>query len=67
MVQPFEFTVGSPVSEVGVRKINDSANGLFSGQAGVKPPPALSTAVIGMKTGGKVSATLSPKSLVKNE
>ena len=54
-VQPFEFVVGQPVSSVGVKKINDSANGLFSGQAGVKPPPALSTAVVGMKLGGKVS------------
>ena len=53
-MQPFEFSVGEPVSSVGVKKINDSANGLFSGQSGVKPPPALSTAVIGMKTGGKV-------------
>jgi len=46
--------VGEPVSAIGVKKINDAANGLFSGQSGVKPPPALSTAVIGMKTGGKV-------------
>ena len=42
------------MSAIGVKKINDSANGLFSGQSGVKPPPALSTAVIGMKVGGKV-------------
>lgn len=53
VAEPFEFAVGEPVSEIGVKKINDSANGLFSGQSGVKPPPALSTAVIGMKTGGK--------------
>lgn len=53
-MQPFDFVVGEPVSQAGVAKINDSANGLFAGQAGVKPPPALSTAVIGMKTGGKV-------------
>ena len=54
MLQPFEFVVGQPVAAVGVKKISDSANGLFSGQGGVKPPPALSTAVVGMKTGGKV-------------
>lgn len=54
-MQPYEFVVGQPVSQVGVKKINDSANGLFSGQSGVKPPPALSTAVIGMKPGGKVA------------
>ena len=55
-VQPYEFVVGQPVSQVGVKKISDSANGLFSGQSGVKPPPALSTAVIGMKPGGKVGS-----------
>jgi peptidylprolyl isomerase len=53
VAEPFEFAVGEPVSAIGVKKINDAANGLFSGQSGVKPPPALSTAVIGMKTGGK--------------
>lgn len=59
-LQPFDFVVGEPVSQVGVRKIQDGANGLFSGQAGVKPPPALSTAVIGMKIGGKVGLHLWP-------
>lgn len=54
VLQPYDFVVGQPVSEVGVKKINDSANGLFSGQSGVKPPLALSTAVVGMKPGGKV-------------
>ena len=59
-MQPFDFVVGEPVSSVGVKKINDVANGLFSGQSGVKPPPALSTAVIGMKPGGKVCADQEP-------
>ena len=64
-MQPFDFVVGEPVSSVGVKKINDAANGLFSGQSGVKPPPALSTAVIGMKPGGKVriSQIRSPNSV----
>lgn len=57
-LQPFDFVVGQPVSAVGVKKINDSANGLFSGQGGVKPPPALSTSVVGMKIGGKVNFSL---------
>lgn len=64
-VQPFDFVVGQPVSEVGVKKINDSANGLFSGQSGVKPPPALSTAVIGMKAGGKVRVSLPNATMIK--
>jgi peptidylprolyl isomerase len=32
----------------------ESAGGLFAGTSGPKPPPALSTAVIGMRPGGKV-------------
>jgi hypothetical protein len=55
-VQPFEFVVGEQISAVGVKKISDSANGLFSGSGGPQPPPVLSTAVIGMKAGGKVRA-----------
>ena len=53
LVQPFEFTAGTKVSN-SAKKINDSANGLFTGAGGPKPPPALSNAVIGMKVGGKV-------------
>ncbi len=52
--QPFEFTAGSPVSGAAIKKISDSANGLFAGSGGPKPPPALSTAVLGMRSGGKV-------------
>ena len=37
-----------------VKKITDTANGLFAGSGGPKPPPALSSAVLGMKIGGKV-------------
>jgi hypothetical protein len=54
-VQPFEFIAGQAVSNR-ARKIDDSAGGLFSGVGGPKPPQALSTAVLGMKTGGKASA-----------
>ena len=37
-----------------VKKITDTAGGLFAGSGGPKPPPALSSAVLGMKIGGKV-------------
>jgi peptidylprolyl isomerase len=40
---------------VAVKKISDSANGLFAGSGGPKPPSALGTAVLGMRVGGKVS------------
>lgn len=53
MLQPFEFVAGQSVS-VSFKKAGDSAGGLFAGSGGPKPPPALSTAVIGMKPGGKV-------------
>ena len=52
--QPFEFTAGEVVSGVSVKKISDSANGLFAGSGGPRPPPALGTAVLGMRSGGKV-------------
>ncbi|GAX75053.1 hypothetical protein CEUSTIGMA_g2497.t1 [Chlamydomonas eustigma] len=55
IAEPFEFIVGEPVSEQPVKKISESAGGLFSGTGGPKPPPALSTAVLGMKRGGKRS------------
>lgn len=55
VLQPFEFTAGDVVSGVAVKKISDSANGLFAGSGGPKPPSALGTAVLGMRVGGKVS------------
>jgi peptidylprolyl isomerase len=55
IAEPFTFVVGQPVSGVAVKKIDDGANAMFAGTGGPKPPPALSTAVIGMKPGGKVS------------
>ena len=54
--EPFDFVAGAAVAGVAPTKIVDSAGGLFSGQGGPTPPPALSTAVIGMRTGGKVRA-----------
>lgn len=52
-LQPFEFTAGQPVSGPAARSV-ESAGGLYAG-GGVKPPPALSQAVIGMRAGGKRS------------
>ena len=40
-----------------MKKITDTANGLFAGAGGPKPPPALSSAVLGMRTGGKVGCS----------
>lgn len=54
-VQPLEFVAGNQVN-VFIKKANDTAGGLFAGGSGPKPPPAISTAVIGMKPGGRVRA-----------
>jgi peptidylprolyl isomerase len=54
VAEPFEFIAGEPVRAVSRRAAGDAAGGLFAGGSGPKPPPALSTAVIGMKVGGKV-------------
>ncbi|KAK9824004.1 hypothetical protein WJX72_006919 [[Myrmecia] bisecta] len=58
IAEPFQFTAGKPVSGQGAKKINDSANGLFAGSGGPKPPPGLGLAVVGMKVGGKRSIIL---------
>jgi hypothetical protein len=62
-LQPFEFTAGEPVT-VTFKKAGDSAGGLFAGGSGPKPPPALSTAVIGMKQGGRVRHSFACRSLL---
>ena len=60
-LQPIEFVAGGQVAGAAVKKITDTAGGLFTGTGGPKPPPALSSAVLGMKTGGKVhDAALAP-------
>eukprot|EP00879_Flechtneria_rotunda_P014870 GHRR01015537.1.p1 GENE.GHRR01015537.1~~GHRR01015537.1.p1 ORF type:complete len:230 (+),score=37.35 GHRR01015537.1:55-744(+) len=53
IAEPYEFVAGEPVAGIPIRKAGDSAGGLFAGTSGPKPPPALSTAVIGMKPGGR--------------
>ncbi|KAJ7560758.1 hypothetical protein O6H91_04G144400 [Diphasiastrum complanatum] len=52
--QPYEFVVGSVPGRERKRKYVENANGLFSAQAAPKPPPALYSAVEGMRKGGKV-------------
>lgn len=58
IAEPYEFVVGGKVDGSQVKKINDSAGGLFSGQGGPKPPPCLSRAVIGMRRGGRRSVLI---------
>ncbi|KAK9834017.1 hypothetical protein WJX81_003195 [Elliptochloris bilobata] len=53
--EPFEFVAGAAVAGASPAKIVDTAGGLFTGQGGPTPPPALSTAVLGMRAGGKRS------------
>lgn len=59
-LQPFGFIAGKPVGQRKAKKADGGGgNAAFSGQSGPKPPPALSTAVLGMKKGGRVR--LSPR------
>ena len=59
-LQPLTFTAGKKVM-MQEKQAGESAGGLFSGQSGPKPPPALSKAVIGMKQGGKRSVLVPPE------
>lgn len=60
IAEPFTFTAGKRVG-LAQKEAGESAGGLFSGQGGPKPPPALSTAVLGMKQGGKRSIQVPPE------
>ena len=61
-MQPLEFQAGDNVATLGVaRRVGESAGGLFSGQSGPRPPPALSTSVVGMRVGGKRSVIVTPE------
>lgn len=60
VAEPFEFTAAEKVQEQRA-KVADSAGGLFSGAGGPKPPPAISSAVLGMKPGGKRSIIVPPE------
>eukprot|EP00803_Ostreobium_quekettii_P002835 evm.model.scf_805.5 EVM.evm.TU.scf_805.5 scf_805:49282-53426(+) len=52
VAEPFEFVAGGTVEARNVTA-GTQAGGLFVGGSGPKPPPALSTAVLGMREGGK--------------
>ncbi|KAF8055403.1 Abcb6 [Scenedesmus sp. PABB004] len=52
IAEPFELVAGGPIT-LNIVRAGDTAGGLFAGGSGPKPPPALSTAVIGMKAGGR--------------
>lgn len=55
IAEPFEYVVGEEVAAISRKQRSDSTGGLFSGQGGPAPPPALSLAAVGMKRGGKRS------------
>ncbi|CAK0743738.1 hypothetical protein CVIRNUC_001493 [Coccomyxa viridis] len=59
--EPLEFVAGGAVAGAAVKKTTDTAGGLFAGSSGPKPPPALSSAVLGMKIGGKRSVIVPPE------
>lgn len=61
IAEPFQFLAGEPVSAKSAKVMGDSAGGLFSGMGGPKPPPALSTAVVGMKVGGIRNVIVPPE------
>lgn len=60
LAEPLSFTAGKKVGFM-EKTAGESAGGLFSGQSGPKPPPALSVAVLGMKPGGKRSVLVPPE------
>ncbi|KAG2433460.1 hypothetical protein HXX76_008517 [Chlamydomonas incerta] len=56
IAEPYEYVVGQAVYAASLAAYDaDSANPLFSGSSGPKPPQALSLSVVGMKKGGKRS------------
>ena len=66
IAEPFQFIAGESVSQKRA-KVGESAGGLFTGTGGPKAPPALSTAVIGMKVGGIRSVIVPPELGYGNE
>ncbi|KAH7523381.1 peptidyl-prolyl cis-trans isomerase FKBP18, chloroplastic [Ziziphus jujuba] len=61
IAQPYEFKVGAPPGKERKRDFVDNPNGLFSAQAAPKPPPAMYSAVQGMKLGGKRTVIVPPE------
>ena len=60
VAEPLEFIAGESVKAGAARMEGESAGGLFTG-GGPKPPPALSSAVIGMRVGGRRSVIVPPE------
>lgn len=61
VAEPLDFTVGGPVTALARAAVAESSGGLFSGMGGPQPPPALSTAVLGMRAGDKRALLIPPE------
>lgn len=63
IAEPYSFVAGGPVGALAPRRPSGEGGGggLFSGAGGPEPPPALSTAVLGMRAGGVRSALVPPE------
>lgn len=59
--EPFTFKVGGPVTAAAAKAAGvEGGGGLFTGASGPTPPAALSTAVLGMRVGGKRALLVPP-------
>ena len=61
IAEPLDFVAGEPINSAAIPVDDRGGGGLFSGASGPKPPPALTTAVYGMKKGGKRSVLVPPE------
>ena len=61
IAEPLDFVAGQPIVVTNTGVDDRGGGGLFAGASGPKPPPALSTAVIGMRKGGKRSVIVPPE------
>lgn len=61
IAQPLDFVAGEPVIVTTASVDDRGGGGLFAGSSGPIPPPAISTAVYGMKKGGKRSVLVPPE------
>lgn len=61
IAEPLDFVAGESIVVTTPRLDDRGGGGLYSGASGPKPPPALSTAVFGMKKGGRRSVLVPPE------
>ena len=62
IAEPYTFVAGGNVRALSPKRAGESGGGgLFSGAGGPEPPPALSSAVLGMRVGGIRSALVPPE------